>query len=705
MWIRRSTVFLGALILYLICLDRGASLWDCPEYITVAWRLEVGHPPGNPTWQLIANVLSHLGGSPAHAAVIINAMSAVAMALASLFLSGIIFIFLRASFFRDSSRSSLFWANVCAACGALCYAWCDSAIFSAIEAEVYALSAMFTSLMLLLALKWAVKRRDGDIAASRRIIIFTAYLAGLGVGVHELNFLILPAMALVYWFGSRKFPLGASLKNIRILGLRTDGFPTAAWSLVLFLIGVSTYFIIPLRASARPPLNTGNPYNWERFASYYKRDQYGSKPLLYGRTPFSTPLLREEIDTATGEYSYDNYYLLETPDGKKEYVYPEELNMWFPRMTSPHPDDIEFYGAWTGMVPENMIEVMAAQAVDSAGVQTGKMNPETGEREMKKAYRPTYAQQLAYLMKYQIGFMYARYLMWNFSGRQNNLNARGGVTQGNFITGYPPIDDAMLGPQAELPANLKESNPGYNRYFMIPLLIGLLGIVGLCVSGRSGRRVCAINALFFLFTGLLIVVYLNQDPGQPRERDYSFLGSYMAFAVWIGCGMGWMASSLLKLSFKSKATKRFVNVLAFLICAAVPAQMLSQTYDDHDRRHSRGAEDVARDVLSSVEPGAIVLANGDNVIFPLWYAQEVLGMRRDVSVVAIPYLTADWYREQLVIPGEGAPGVKTSPKIPSGRGSKSDRAVRDLIDLNSPERAVYRAERMSAAVRVDTVAP
>ena len=209
MWIRRFVVFFGALFLYIICLDRGASLWDCPEYILAAWRLEIGHPPGNPTWQLIANVLSHFDPNPHHAAVIINLMSAAAMAVAATLLSGIIFIFLRASLFKGDARHFL-WANVCAACGALCYAWCDSAIFSAVEAEVYALSAMFTVLMLRLGLAWAAARARADRAGSRRIIILMAYVAGLGVGVHELNFLIFPALALIYWYGIRLYPVTRS---------------------------------------------------------------------------------------------------------------------------------------------------------------------------------------------------------------------------------------------------------------------------------------------------------------------------------------------------------------------------------------------------------------------------------------------------------------------------------------------------------------
>lgn len=667
--IRQFAVFFGALILYLICLDRGASLWDCPEYILIAWRLEVGHPPGNPTWQLIANVVSHLGGDPAHAAVIINALSAVSMALASLFLSSIIYLLLRGSLFRGEGKKNIVLANLCGAGGALCYAWCDSAIFSAVEAEVYALSAMFTSLMLLLALKWAVKRREGDVAGSRRLIVLTAYLAGLGVGVHELNFLVLPAMALIYLYGKGRF--------------RADSIPTAIFSVLLFAVGLTTYLIIPVRAAANPPVNQGDPSNLQAFISYYARDQYPSHPLLYGRTPFSKPLILEREDSATGDYLYDRYYLTENSRGKKFNVYPSELDMWFPRMISSAPEDIEFYESWAGMSKDAMVPVEASVVADSAGNQMGRVNLSTGEREKTPSFRPTYLQQARYFLGYQVGFMYFRYLLWNFSGRQNDRRGSGGPNYGNFITGIAPIDNAILGDQSRLSPELRENNKGYNRYFMIPFIFGLIGIVALLKGGRRGRRVCAIVALFFIFTGVLIVVYLNQNPGEPRDRDYSFLGSYMAYCIWIACGM----AALIKLIYKIRPDRRAAiflrRSLVVIVCAGVPALILSQTYDDHNRSENVGAEEVAGEILNAVEPDAILFANGDNTIFPLLYAQEVLGMRRDVTVVVVPYLVTDWYRTQLLRPGEGAPALKVSEQIPAGPGSISDRAVNDIVNLNA----------------------
>lgn len=672
-------------------MDRGASLWDCPEYILTAWRLEVGHPPGNPTWQLVANVVAHLGGSPARAAVIINGMSAVAMALASTFLSGIIWLLLRGSLLCGGGKVRRLWANVCAGSGALCYAWCDSAIFSSVEAEVYALSAMFTALMLLLALQWARLRRRGRIAESRRVMICMAYVAGLGVGVHELNFLILPAVVLIFWYGA----------GWRIV--RRDSFPTLGWCLALFMVGTTTYLLIPIRAAANPPINEGDPSTPEAFRDYYARTQYGSRPFLYGPTPYSVPLLREDIDS-TGRHSYTKYYLREKEDGSRENVYPEELKMWLPRMQSSDSADIAFYEAWAGMTPENMVRVEVKEAVDSLGRQVGRFNETTGKRETTTYLKPTYLQQLRYLGAYQLGYMYFRYLLWNYGGRQNNLPSTGAPETGNFITGIEPIDNAMLGTPTPQERRAQERNKGYNRYFMIPFLFGIAGIVALIASGRRGRRVCAITALFFLFTGVLIAFYLNQNPGEPRERDYSFLGSYMAYAIWIGCGMAAIVKAILRIRVSKPAARRALQGVAALICIGVPLQMLSQTYDDHDRSHSPGAEAVASRLFALAEPDAIIFAYGDNTIFPLWYAQEVLGERRDVTVVAIPYLAAGWYRGQLRRPGEESLPVKVGDTIPAGAGKITDRVMEEIIRLNRKERPLYRTSPKEGLIRVDTIA-
>lgn len=672
---RPCIVFLLSLILYLICLDPGASLWDCPEYILVAWRLEVGHPPGNPTWQLIANVVSHLGGSAGSAAVIINVMSAVATAAAAALLCEIIFIFIRYAILRGGARRNARAASWCAVCGALCFAWCDSVIFSAVEAEVYALSIMFTALTVWLSMKWAQARLAGRQGRSRRIAILTWYVMGLSMGVHELNLLALPAMGLVYWYVYRS--LRPSARPL------TRTLTTSLWGILFFLVGCTTYLIIPIRAAANPPVNQGDASTPAAFRAYYGRDQYGSKPLVYGKTPYSKPLLREEIDE-DGEYVYTRYYIKEK-GGKKEYVYPSALNMWLPRMTSDSEYDIDSYMAWSGMDADNMEEVEVAYALDSLGNEVFRMNNATGRREPEKALRPTYLQQARYMLGYQIGYMYLRYLMWNFSGRQNNIPSTGEIDHGNFITGIDPIDDMMLGAQSSMPRDLKDDNRGYNRYFMIPFLLGLVGACLLPTYGRRGRRVLYITGILFVMTGIGIVVYLNQDPGEPRERDYSFLGSYLAFAMWIGFAMA-EGFAALRRSGGIRLGKVKPKVWRYawgIVAAGVPCLMLSQTYDDHQRSGRDVATAIASNILKSLEKDAVIFVDGDNVIFPLWYAQEVLGIRRDVTVVETGYLITDWYRRQLALPGEESLPLAVSQEIPEGPGSMSDRVVRDIITRNS----------------------
>lgn len=639
--LRAFIVFVLSLTLYLVCLDPGASLWDCPEYVLVAWGLEVGHPPGNPTWQLMANVVSHLGGSPQHAALLINITSAVAMALAATLLCQITYILLRYAILRHGRRYRLA-ASWCAVCGSLCYAWCDSAIFSAVEAEVYALSALFTALTLWLALRWALARVAGRRRKASRIAILTWYVMGLSIGVHELNLLALPAMALIYWFALKT----SSRRGPYHLIPRPGSLRTILCGILFFLIGCSTYLILPIRAGANPPVNQGDPSTWAAFKAYYTREQYGSKPLLYGPTLYSRPLMLEEVDSQ-GRYFYDRHFLRETTSGRKEYVYPDELNMWLPRMTSP--THIESYKAWAGMEEEDMVKVYPSYAVDSLGRQVDRMDNSTGVRvKGEESFRPTYMQQLRYMMGYQIGYMYLRYLMWNFAGRQNNVPSTGEIDHGNFITGIDPIDDLMLGAQSSLPRELKEDNRGYNRYFLIPFMFGVLGACWLPAFGRRGRRVLAVVGAFFFFTGIAIVVYLNQDPGEPRERDYSFLGSFMAFSIWIACAFATIWQWLLSRPWsRIHRCSALIPLLLALVSAAVPLLILSQTYDDHNRSGRNVAVAIGTNILGSLAPDAVIFVDGDNIIFPLWYVQEVLGLRRDVTVVEVGYLPTEWYRRQL----------------------------------------------------------
>lgn len=734
-----ALAFAGALLLYWVCVDPAASFWDCPEYILVAYRMEIGHPPGNPAWQLMANVASHLAPSPRLAALAINLTSGLVTALAVALLFQILYSIISYAV----PLKNRWLTGVAALSGTWCFAWADSTIFSAVETEVYALSIFFTALMFRLMLKWAETR---DSNRGRRILICLAYLTGLSLGVHELNLLVIPALALIYTF--RRYPGKATLKawgtifiSFIIVGFillfwfphciewaaQTDVFTTntfgwhintgaivfvvlllvflcllpfifarlkfrtqfitMAWGLFFLTLGSCVYMVIPIRASANPPVNEGDPSNAYSLLAYIKRDQYGTKPLFYGHTPYSEPLRIEEIDSCgTASYttlffkkkrplyapwrkggmisnrrklltesdSLFNSHTIATGHGYvrygyvTDYIYPPELNMWFPRMTSSDPDNIEAYGDWTGMSADNMIPITASNAVDPLGNPIIRKNSE-GKREGRKTLRPSYLQQLSYMLGYQFGYMYFRYLMWNFAGRQNNYPATGEIDHGNFITGLKAADDAMLGDTDSIPPELWENNRGHNNYYLIPFIIGLIGAIGSCFFRQRGKRTDAVVLILFLMTGLAIVFYLNQNPGEARERDYSFLGSFMAFSIWIGLG----CAILMALAGK------FRKYLAVLIIG-VPFLMLSQTYDDHNRSARDSAGAIAENILSGLERDAILFVDGDNLTFPLWYAQEVLGVRRDVAVINLTYLSTSWYAPQFQMPGEERPPLRMS---------------------------------------------
>lgn len=471
--------------------------------------------------------------------------------------------------------------------------------------------------------------------------------------------------------------------------------------LLFLMIGFSAYFILLVRGAANPPMNEGAPSDIFALSSYMQRDQYGSTPLLYGRTPYSK-MLRKEVIDSSGKASYSQIYkeikapkyTMAVGDSTPRYIhysdyadyrYPPELDMLLPRLTSGDPQNIAAYADWAGMSPKNMTEVEVSYAVDSLGNAVGRLQ-EDGTRVKEKALRPTYLQQMRYLFGYQIGYMYLRYLMWNYSGRQNDRFAAGEVEHGNFITGIAPIDDAMLGPQSMLPDEIGKQNRGHNTYFLLPLILAILGIIALfpktseASTEASPDLDCGPNSknhrgpinlthrdnemrtpsplfnwnliilFLFLMTGLAIVFYLNQTPREPRERDYSFLGSFWAFSIWIAAGMAWLfqkASSLRRRPIRRIATAAAITVTIF-----TPAWMLYQNYDDHDRSGRYAATDYAKNILMNLEPDAIIFINGDNYTFPLWYAQEVLGIRRDVTTINTAYLSTPWYAIQLMRPGE-----------------------------------------------------
>lgn len=742
--------FLCALAAYLLTLEPDASYWDCPEYLVTAALLEIGHPPGNPFWTLTARIFSLFGGSdPQAIAVAVNISSALFTALAAGLLASVIFLLLsRLNLFHhvdplrraDRRRRSMLRNVICglaAWSGALCFGWADSPWFSAIEAEVYAMSLFLTALSVRLMVGWSFMPSG---PASRRQLLLIVYLTGLSIGVHQLNLLVIPALALIWLF--RRYParrvgaprillallLGCAAVGILLLGMMPGvlkaaaafelhcvnslhwpvhsgvwafwGFAIAicwsipfcipsrfgrlqllAWMPAMLLTGYSCYMMLLIRGAAEPPMNEGAPTNIFALQSYLGRDQYGSTPLFYGRTPKS-PILRRETINAEGQPDYSRNALR---DGDPHYaltdsgyilfeharipVYAPELNMWLPRLTSQDPADIEAYADWAGMTQQSMTPVEVSYALDSLDNPVGRLNPD-GSRTRDTELRPTYLQQLRYLLAYQMGYMYFRYLLWNYSGRQNDRFAVGEVEHGNFITGFPFVDNLMLGKQEAMPDEIGKDNPGRNIYFMLPLIIGILGIFLLQDAGRRGRRANLVILILFLMTGIAIVVYLNQSPRQPRERDYSFLGSLWAYAIWIGCGMAMLMRGALssrlcgrklshKLSLKARRKLRKILLGATLAVAiGIPVMMLAQNYDDHDRSGRRAVTDFAANLLESLEPNAILFTNGDNFTFPLWWAQEVAGVRRDVTIINTAYLATPWYIEQLRRDGRGAPGLK-----------------------------------------------
>lgn len=462
------------------------------------------------------------------------------------------------------------------------------------------------------------------------------------------------------------------------------------WSLPMILIGFSCYSVIMIRSVAQPPMNQGSPDNIFSFIDYLDRKQYGGRPLFYGRTPNSKIMRYEKITVSeSGDtlYSYreavrrDKGRLYLPKSGEPRYsartglrtaadsalnrrlcerrgdaylivdraydlLYTPELNMFLPRIVDGDPESMETYAPWTGMTPETMVETEISEAVRPDGT-FGPQRGADGRPIPAKALRPTYLQNLNMLAGYQIGYMYFRYLLWNFGGRQNDRHSTGQAEDGNFVTGIDAIDGLMLGNQRFVPREIKEDNAGRNIYFMLPFLIGLLGLGVLLKGGRRGRRAAALTMLLFLLTGPAIAFYLNQNLGEPRERDYSFLGSFFAFSLLIA--VGFFAIIRFGLRYKGLRRKLFLGG-ALLACVGVTLLVGCQNADDHNRSGRYFTASFARHILESCPQNAILFAYGDNYIFPLWYAQEVLGVRPDVSVVNYSYLATDWYPGQISSP-------------------------------------------------------
>lgn len=793
-------VFLAAVFIYMLTADSSVSYWDCPEYVTCASRLEIGHPPGNPMWMLAMRFVT-IPFASQHHALVINIFSGVFMALVAFFLSRITFILashlLHALNHKRINPERIPILAAAASTGAgLCFAFCDSAWFSAVEAEVYAMSTFLSALVVWLMLRWTQTSEPGK---QNRLLILIAYITGLSLGIHQLNLLCIPVLALIFVF--KRYPelknslrtwgaiflsfiiialiligmMNGTLSWMQLLELKAvNGWglpyfsgafiylvllissvvitaiainrgsqiwilislPAFLWisgffmfegnlwialllsiltsSLVIFgwkmsrpslstflwicsfiILGYSSFALILIRGIASPPMNEDPPTDIFALASYISRDQYGSTPLFYGPTPYSKPIFEENWKPGKDLPDYSRYLLkkekplynpligearlnyrskmLSASDSaankeveNKGYGYllsdfsftretTPELNMFLPRITGSTPGDLDNYASWIGMTPETMERVEISETIDSLGNHVGRMNG-NGVRERTFSYRPTYLQNLQFFLSYQVGYMYFRYLLWNFLGRQNDLPSTGEIDHGNFITGLPPVDNLMLGNQSLMPPNASSENPGRNIYFGIPFILGLAGIGFLFAKGRTGRRTLAIVSMLFLMTGIAVVVYLNQTPGEPRERDYSFLGSYMAFCTWIGFGI---VALLISLSKILRSRGAFLSASA-LIALSPGILMAAVNFDDHDRRGRSETFEFASKILDQ-DTDAIIFTQGDNFTFPLWYSQEVMDIGTGHTVIDVSYFGVPDYVINLMKQGDR--GIRLTAKV------------------------------------------
>ena len=752
--------FLIAAFVYCSTIEPTASFWDCPEFITTGYKLEVGHPPGAPFFMLTANLFSQFASDPSQVARMVNTMSALLSATCILFLFWSITHLTRKLLLKDwseMSMSKLIAIEASGMVGALIYTFSDTFWFSAVEGEVYAYSSAFTAVVFWLILKW---EDHADEPHSDRWLVLITYMTGLSIGVHLLNLLCVPAIVLVYYY--RKFPnanakgslialfvsfvlvaailygvvpgiikvggwfelffvntLGFQFNtgviiyiillvatviwaiyesytnknelrgnvsfvlSVGLLGIPFYGFGWSAFviglvvlvalfyllklkkkgvavvsarikntlllSMLMLMIGYSTYAVIVIRSTANPPMDQNSPEDIFTLGSYLSRDQYGDRPLFYGQAYTSQVAFDRDGDycvpsKTTGAPVYqrkekaskdekDSYFIVSTKD---KYNYAQ--NMLFPRMyDSSHA---QAYESWMGGVDGYTVDY------DRCG-------------EPVQVKMPTQLENIRFFLSYQCNFMYWRYFMWNFAGRQNDLQGNGELEHGNWITGISFIDNMRLGDQSKLPDDLKE-NKGHNVFYCLPLLLGLLGLFWQAL-GKGDKGIRQFWVVFFLFfmTGLAIVIYLNQTPMQPRERDYAYAGSFYAFAIW--CGMGVAAIlDLIKRFLKTENT--LVTAVVSVICLLVPIQMASQTWDDHDRSGRYTCRDFGQNYLMSLQDkgNPIIFTNGDNDTFPLWYDQDTEGIRTDARVCNLSYLQTDWYIDQMVRPAYNSPSLPIS---------------------------------------------
>ncbi len=760
--------FFIATIVYCSTIEPTASFWDCPEFITTGYKLEVGHPPGAPFFMLTANLFTQLVSDPSMVAKMVNTMSALLSATCILFLFWTITHLTRKLILKDWSEmnmAKLIAIEASGMVGALIYTFSDTFWYSAVEGEVYAYSSAFTAVVFWLILKW---EDHADEPHSDRWLVLIMYMTGLSIGVHLLNLLCVPAIVLVYYY--RRFPdadlkgslialfisfviVGAILygvvpgivtvggwfellfvnelgfafntgliiyiilltatvlwaiyetqqdkslmrqnvsfvASVALLGVPFFGYGwssviigvvvlAALWfvlrikkekavlvtarmkntvllCMLMLMIGYSTYAVIVIRSDANPPMDQNSPEDIFTLGSYLSRDQYGDSPLLYGQAytsqvafdvdgAYCKPRMKEGApiyqrkEKASADEK-DSYFIV---SHKNKYVYAQ--NMLFPRMHDSGRAGA--YESWMSGAP--------------TWLRGGRDIPYDRCGEPITVHMPSQLENIFFFLSYQCNFMYWRYFMWNFAGRQNDIQGNGELEHGNWITGFSFIDDARLGSQDLLPDDLK-NNKGHNVFYCLPLILGLLGLFWQAYRGQRGIRQFWVVFFLFFMTGLAIVVYLNQTPMQPRERDYAYAGSFYAFAIW--CGMG-VAAIIDNLKKRLKLDGTLIAAVVAIVTLLVPIQMASQTWDDHDRSGRYTCRDFGQNYLMTLqdEGNPIIFTNGDNDTFPLWYNQETEGVRTDARVCNLSYLQTDWYIDQMIRPAYDSPSLPiTWPRL------------------------------------------
>ena len=672
LWNRVTAVLVTviAAVTYLMTLEPTASFWDCGEFIASSYKLEVGHPPGNPVFQLFARLFTVFADNM-HAAVAVNAFSAICSALTIFFLY-LTIVFLAKRLVKPSAEGTYSLGKAIAifgsgAVGALAYTFSDTFWFSAVEGEVYAMSSLITALVFWAMTKWY---EQADQPYANRWIVLISLLMGLSIGIHLLNLLAIPALVFLYYYKQREdghysfkeyvkiflvsvvilavilfgiipylpkfaayfdlffvntlglpFNSGAAFFMLLLLGLCFWGLfrtmkqgkvfaNTVLLCFTMIVIGFSLFTIVIIRSSAKTPTNEYQPDNPFTLVRYLGREQYGSNPLVYGQY-FDAPYDIEE--TKYWAPMGEGYIHAEGPG---DVTYMPEGKMLFPRMWSSDSRHISFYKSYMG---------------NGGHVVRGA--------EHKK---PTFFQNLAFFFDYQMNWMYWRYFMWNFAGRQNDIHSPspGDPFIGNWESGITPLDNFRLGDQSNAPGYLKD-NPAKNHYYMLPLLLGLIGLF--FQFGRD-KRGCWLTFLMFFMTGIAIVVYLNQPPFQVRERDYAYAGSFYSFSIWIGLAV---AAAYSWLEERMKGKEAVAASAATVLLLGVPVLMAAQNWDDHDRSNRYTAVEMAKNYLNSVGPNGILITHGDNDTFPLWYAQEVENVRTDVRIANTSLLGTDWHIDQM----------------------------------------------------------